>query len=121
MFQLRAYSDVTVNIVRPESVILDTVEFTFKDQYLGRSEMWRLKNSLMDTCVYNNKKMEFCGGYIRVQVYEMWAKGKMVSCGVINQDTKVHFFFSRLFVNYILQLLNFFFCLNKTILFFIRI
>ncbi|CAI6354849.1 unnamed protein product [Macrosiphum euphorbiae] len=40
LFQLHAYSDVTVNIVSPESVMLDSVELTFRDQYLGRSEMW---------------------------------------------------------------------------------
>lgn len=89
LFQLRAYSDVTVIVISPESVILNSVELTFRDQYLGRSEMWRLKNSMINTCVYNNKKMEFCGGYTRVIVYEMWTKSKMVSCGVINNDTKV--------------------------------
>lgn len=46
-FQLRTYNDVFVNIVNPEAVALDSVELTFKDQYLGRSEMWRLKNSLV--------------------------------------------------------------------------
>lgn len=46
-FQLRTYNDVYVNIVNPEVVALDSVELTFKDQYLGRSEMWRLKNSLV--------------------------------------------------------------------------
>jgi len=46
-FQLRTYADVYMNIVDPESVALDSVEFTFKDQYLGRSEMWRLKNNLV--------------------------------------------------------------------------
>lgn len=47
MFQLRTYSDVYMNVVNPEDVTLDSVELTFKDQYLGRSEMWRLKNSLV--------------------------------------------------------------------------
>lgn len=79
----------------PESVMLDSVELTFRDQYLGRSEMWRLRNSMINSCVYNNKKMEFCGGYTRVQVYQMWNKGKIVSCGVISQYTKVYYSCNR--------------------------
>lgn len=46
-FQLRKYVDVCMRIVEPETVGLDSVELTFKDQYMGRSEMWRLKNSLV--------------------------------------------------------------------------
>jgi DEP domain-containing protein 5 len=46
-FQLRTYADVCMNIVSAEDVALDSVELTFKDQYLGRSDMWRLKNSLV--------------------------------------------------------------------------
>ncbi|CAD6220392.1 GSCOCG00005035001-RA-CDS [Cotesia congregata] len=89
MFQLRTYADVHMNIVNPDDVALDSVELTFKDQYMGRSEMWRLKNSLVNTCVYMNKKIEFCGGSIRCQVYEMWSQGDRVACGVITDDTKV--------------------------------
>lgn len=47
MFQLKTYHDVYMNIVNPDDVALDSIELTFKDQYLGRSEMWRLKNSLV--------------------------------------------------------------------------
>jgi hypothetical protein len=28
-------------------VALDSVELTFKDQYMGRSEMWRVKKNLV--------------------------------------------------------------------------
>ncbi|OAD60256.1 DEP domain-containing protein 5 [Eufriesea mexicana] len=91
MFQLRTFADVYMNVVNPDDVALDSVELTFKDQYLGRSEMWRLKNSLVNTCVYMNKKIEFCGGSIRCQVYEMWSQGDRVACGVITNDTKVVF------------------------------
>ncbi|KAG7211009.1 hypothetical protein KM043_016376 [Ampulex compressa] len=91
MFQLRTFADVYMNIVKPDDVALDSVELTFKDQYMGRSEMWRLKNSLVNTCVYMNKKIEFCGGSIRCQVYEMWSQGDRVACGVITDDTKVVF------------------------------
>lgn len=43
----------------------------------------------MNTCVYINKKLEFCNGAIRCQVYEMWSQGDRVACGVISEETKV--------------------------------
>lgn len=79
-----------MRIVNAESVALDSVEITFKDQYMGRSEMWRLKEHLLNSCVYLNKKIEFCK-IIRCQIYEMWAKGDRVACGVISANTKVVF------------------------------
>lgn len=42
-----------------------------------------------NTCVYMNKKLEFCGNAVRCQVYEMWSQGDRVACGVITDDTKV--------------------------------
>lgn len=36
-----------MRIIDPVSVALDSVEITFKDQYMGRSEMWRLKTYLV--------------------------------------------------------------------------
>lgn len=68
-FKLRAYQDVIVNIINPkvcslsqlcfelnskvnlvfvlQDVTLDLVELTFKDQYIGRGDMWRLKKCLV--------------------------------------------------------------------------
>lgn len=43
------------------SVALDYVELSFKEQYLGRSDMWRLQQSLHRTCVYAEKKILFAG------------------------------------------------------------
>ncbi|XP_071550419.1 GATOR complex protein Iml1 isoform X2 [Panulirus ornatus] len=88
-FQLRNYKDVIINKVEPKDVTLELVELTFKDQYLGRSDMWRLKMNLVNSVVYLNKKVEFCSGSIRCQVYEMWAQGGKVACGVVTDDTKV--------------------------------
>lgn len=65
-FNLKNYGDVCIKKVDPAKVALDSVEFTFKDQYLGRSEMWRLKKYLTNTCVYVNKMVEYCGS-IRCQ------------------------------------------------------
>lgn len=106
--------------IDPASVALDSVEITFKDQYMGRSEMWRLKTYLVsaikqaktlskfsghncifylcfysetqtNTCVYTNKKIEYCTSLIRCQIYELWSQGDRVACGVITEDTKVVF------------------------------
>ncbi|KAL1494319.1 hypothetical protein ABEB36_009934 [Hypothenemus hampei] len=103
-FGLKLYKDVAVRLVDPNDVALDSVELTFRDQYMGRSEMWRLKNCLVNSCVYINKKLEFCGGTIRCQVYEMWAQGERVACGVINHDTKVIFRSSTAMVYIFLQM-----------------
>lgn len=46
-FKMRAYSNVVMRIVNPADVALDSIEITFKDQYMGRSEMWRLKTYLV--------------------------------------------------------------------------
>ncbi|XP_012992567.2 GATOR complex protein DEPDC5 isoform X3 [Esox lucius] len=88
-FKLRAYQDVVVNIVDPKDVTLDLVELTFKDQYIGRGDMWRLKKSLVSTCAYVSQKVEFAG--IRAQASELWVKGEKVTCGYISEDTRVVF------------------------------
>ncbi|CAG9857512.1 unnamed protein product [Phyllotreta striolata] len=103
-FGLQAYKNVTIRIVNPADVALDSIELTFKDQYMGRSEMWRLKNSLVNACVYMNKKLEFCSGAVRCQVYEMWSQGDRVACGVITEDTKIVFRSSTSMVYLFLQM-----------------
>ena len=60
--------------VSDEDLALDSVELTFREQYLGRSEMWRIKAQLVDTIVYISKKVDLCNGVVRCQVQEMWAK-----------------------------------------------
>lgn len=50
-FKLRTYNDVVMRVVDVQDVALDSVEITFKDQYMGRSEMWRLKKYLVN-CVH---------------------------------------------------------------------
>ena len=56
MLQLQIFFSVHVTVVDPVSP-LDS-ELTFKDHYLGRSDMWRLENCLISSCVYVGKKVE---------------------------------------------------------------
>lgn len=39
--------EVTKKLSYFQDVTLDLVELTFKDQYIGRGDMWRLKKSLV--------------------------------------------------------------------------
>ncbi|KAG8146439.1 putative DEP domain-containing protein [Naja naja] len=89
VFRLRPYQDVHVNVVDPKDVTLDLVELTFKDQYIGRGDMWRLKKSLVGTCAYITQKVEYAG--IRAQAGELWVKSEKVTCGYISKDTRVVF------------------------------
>ncbi|XP_053326258.1 GATOR complex protein DEPDC5 isoform X1 [Spea bombifrons] len=89
VFRLRPYQDVYVNVADPKDVTLDLVELTFKDQYIGRGDMWRLKKSLVSSCAYITQKVEFAG--IRAQAGELWVKSEKVTCGYISEDTRVVF------------------------------
>lgn len=88
-FQLRAYSHVIINPVDRNSVFLDSVELTFSDQYLSRSDMWLVKKHITNTCVYLNKKIKF--NNITCHVFEMWSQGSRMASGYINEETKVVF------------------------------
>ncbi|XP_017842450.2 LOW QUALITY PROTEIN: GATOR complex protein Iml1 [Drosophila busckii] len=103
-FRMRSYSNVVMRIVNPADVALDSIEITFKDQYMGRSEMWRLKTYLTNTCVYVNKKIDYNDMQIRCQVYEMWSQGERVASGVISEDTKIVFRSSTSMVYLFLQM-----------------
>ena len=66
---INLYRDVIVTKVDKKDVTLDSVELTFKEQYVGRSEMWRLAKSIRETCVYLNKKVDLCQGkYEKIKV-----------------------------------------------------
>lgn len=49
-FNLRKFAYVFMRRVYAGDVALDSIEITFKDQYMGRSEMWRLKTYLVCIC-----------------------------------------------------------------------
>ncbi|OQR72135.1 hypothetical protein BIW11_01364 [Tropilaelaps mercedesae] len=89
VIQLQKYTDVTVNTVKNSDVALDSVELVFKDQYLTRSDMWRLAQTMVDTGVYLKKEIKFYS--TRCDVFEMWAKGVRLASGLVTKDTKVVF------------------------------
>lgn len=64
------------------------VEIKFKDEYLSRSDMWRLTISeLSMTTVYRGQKLLFLGT-IKGTVSSVWHNGKRKKSGFFNGDTK---------------------------------
>jgi DEP domain-containing protein 5 len=52
--------------VEKSAYTCEFIELTFKDQYIARSDMWRLKLSLINTSTYQGKKVASLG--VRAQV-----------------------------------------------------
>lgn len=88
-FQIKPFSSVNVTQIDSNQVKLDLVELIFREQYLNGSDMWRIKKHFENSCVFFKKSIEFCG--MRCSVREMWNKGEVVSCGYINEDTRLVF------------------------------
>jgi DEP domain-containing protein 5 len=64
------------------------VELSFKDEYLARSDMWRLTmNELSDKTVYRGQKVVFIGT-IKAQVTAVYVAGKKIRSAFFSTNTK---------------------------------
>ncbi|KAF9431267.1 vacuolar membrane-associated protein iml1 [Podila epigama] len=89
-FGLSPRQYVVVQKADPSTYAAKYVELTFRDQYVGRSDMWRLRTSLVGSCVYEAKKILFLG-CIRVQVKDIYVGNQSVPSGYITSDTRIIF------------------------------
>ncbi|KAI8986397.1 hypothetical protein BDB01DRAFT_849455 [Pilobolus umbonatus] len=89
-FNLRSRQEVYVELIDPSAVKLDHIELAFKEQYLGRSDMWRLQQSLKGTCVYVEKKIIFAGA-IKATIKRLYAKEQEITSGYITDKTRMVF------------------------------
>ncbi|KAF9434081.1 vacuolar membrane-associated protein iml1 [Entomortierella beljakovae] len=76
--------------VDPSQYVAKYVELTFRDQYIGRSDMWRLRTSLLGTSVYESKKILYLG-CLRAQVKEIYVGNQSVPSGYITSETRIIF------------------------------
>ncbi|KAJ3159387.1 vacuolar membrane-associated protein iml1 [Geranomyces michiganensis] len=86
LFELHPRKDVLID---KETIAADYVELMFRDQYVGRSDMWRMRTLLTGACVYEGKKVISLG--IRAQIKDIVVAGKRASCGYITENTKMIF------------------------------
>ncbi|KAJ6622952.1 hypothetical protein B0H10DRAFT_1787300 [Mycena sp. CBHHK59/15] len=86
-FKLKNNNDVVVTKVDKTKYSADYVEFIFQDQYLGRSDMWRLGEHLIGQCVYINQDVAFVGG-IAAKIQTIYVDSKKVSAACMTTSTK---------------------------------
>ncbi|KAK5665637.1 vacuolar membrane-associated protein iml1 [Batrachochytrium dendrobatidis] len=89
LFELNARTNVVARKVDKESVTASFVEVTFRDQYIGRTDMWRLKMSLTGTALYYGKQVLTLG--IRGQVKDIIINGGSAKCCYVSDSTKTIF------------------------------
>ncbi|KAJ3213720.1 vacuolar membrane-associated protein iml1 [Dinochytrium kinnereticum] len=85
-FDLLPRTTVVVRKVEKSAFSADFMELSFRDQYIGRSDMWKLKTSLNNTCIHVGKKVTSLG--VRAQVKELVISGRSVPCAYITEHTR---------------------------------
>ncbi|KAI9205484.1 uncharacterized protein BJ171DRAFT_61793 [Polychytrium aggregatum] len=60
-FNLSPSSDITVEKVDKDTVTARNIELTFREQYISRSDMWRVKMALIGKAVCEGKRIEVSG------------------------------------------------------------
>jgi len=63
LFGFQNKQSVEATVIDPDTAAaehgLDFVEISFRDQFISRSDMWRLELSLTSTCLYTQKLLNF--------------------------------------------------------------
>jgi DEP domain-containing protein 5 len=66
-----------MSVQSQERVSLESVELSFKDQYVGRADLWHLSNGLVGSCVYT--AMQVSLGNIRAKVQQQSTNGALTA------------------------------------------
>ncbi|CDS82039.1 related to IML1-subunit of the Seh1-associated complex [Sporisorium scitamineum] len=83
-------AEAILSRVPKDDFVIDHVELYFRDQYVGRAEMWRVFQNLEDTCVYCGQKVTLAGS-VRVTIGRIFIKEKKVTSGYVSASTKAIF------------------------------
>ncbi|PWN42538.1 hypothetical protein IE81DRAFT_313369 [Ceraceosorus guamensis] len=87
LYGLHNRSDVLLSKVPRDPHTISHLELYFRDQYVGRADMWRLANQLEDACVYVGQKITLAG-CVRATVGRIFIKEKKVTSGYIAPHTR---------------------------------
>ncbi|KAL1915959.1 uncharacterized protein VTP21DRAFT_6347 [Calcarisporiella thermophila] len=90
VFNLQHNQDVFLQTVSNSSVEAEHVELVFRDAFLGRNDMWRLRKSLEGSCVYVEQKL-YSWDCFHILVKEIYINGESVASGYITANTRIVF------------------------------
>jgi hypothetical protein len=79
IFGLYNRCEVILSKVPRAEHVISHVELYFRDQYIGRSDMWRLSTLLEDSCVYVGQRVTLAN-CVRATVGRIFIDEKKVSC-----------------------------------------
>ncbi|RVD86577.1 uncharacterized protein DFL_004845 [Arthrobotrys flagrans] len=87
-FKLLPRTNVKLTIVDKVMHEASHVEIFFRDQYLARSDMWRLAaNELAGKCLYSSRRINFVGA-IKAQIHGIWIRGQKVQSAYFSSKTR---------------------------------
>ncbi|KAN0063251.1 vacuolar membrane-associated protein iml1 [Thecaphora frezii] len=90
IFGFHNRAEAVLTRVSKEDNVIDHVELYFRDQYVGRADMWRFVQNLEDTCVYCGQKIVLAGS-VRATIGRIFIKEKKVASGYVATSTKAIF------------------------------
>ncbi|KZT34721.1 hypothetical protein SISSUDRAFT_1072030 [Sistotremastrum suecicum HHB10207 ss-3] len=86
-FSINSHNEVKCTKVDKNEYAADSIEISFKDQYLGRSEMWRFLRFLQGQCVHVNQEIAFLGA-VTANIQEIYIGGRKVTSAHVTSKTK---------------------------------
>ena len=62
-------AQIKARLVTPKKAKVNFIEISFANQYIGRADMWRVKESLHNTCVYTNQTLMQENFHMKVYIF----------------------------------------------------
>ncbi|CAL4401847.1 DEP domain-containing protein [Caenorhabditis elegans] len=72
-----------------DTVSLDNVQLTFREQYMSRADMYRYRSCLIGRMTYVEEPKRYMN--INTRISDMWRKGSLVRSGYVTDKTRVVF------------------------------
>ncbi|PWN32837.1 uncharacterized protein FA14DRAFT_162096 [Meira miltonrushii] len=90
IFHLHNRCEVILSKVSRSEHTISHIELYFRDQYVGRADMWRLVTLLEDTCVYVGQRVTLAG-CVRATIGRIFINERKVMSGYVGPQTRAIF------------------------------